>query len=141
MTALDAATTIESDEYSDISSDPGNAAPASMLDGWTDAHSASFQKEPMTFRHRLAETGLFTDDALANLLSRHPASMLDVCTMGGSDHPLYPNRFRTGDFRDARPEDLIAAAKAGRIWINVRKAMNLHDDYNAVLMRMYGRAI
>ncbi|MEM9599588.1 MAG: hypothetical protein AAF926_01075, partial [Pseudomonadota bacterium] len=85
-----------------------------MLDGWTDEHTASFQSEIMTFRHRLEETGLFTDEALVDLLERHPGHMLDVCTMGATDHPLYPNRFRTGDFRGVPGADLLAAAKAGK---------------------------
>lgn len=110
----------------------------SILDGWTDDHTARFQKDIVRFRHRLEETGLFTDAALINLLERHPQESLDVCTMGGSDDPLYPNKFRTGDFRDASAEDLLAAAKAGKIWINVRNAMNIHEDYKAVLDRMYG---
>lgn len=110
----------------------------SMIEGWTDDHTRRFQREILTFRHRLEETGLFTDDALIDLLDRHPANMLDVCTMGASDDPLYPNRFRTGDFRDASSADLIAAAKAGKIWMNVRNAMNIHDDYNVVLNKMYG---
>ncbi|MGB6229276.1 MAG: hypothetical protein WBF53_04015 [Litorimonas sp.] len=115
----------------------GNAG-RSLLDGWTDAHTAKFQRENMTFRHRLEETGLFTDDALLDLLARHPSELLDVCTMGAPDHPVYPNRFRTGDFRDAAPADILAAAKAGRIWVNVRNGMNVHADYRAVLDRMYG---
>ena len=110
----------------------------SMLADWTDGHSARFQKEIMTFQHRLADTGLFEDAALLDLLERHPAHMLDVCTMGAPDHPVYPNKFRTGDFRAAAPQDLLDAAKAGKVWINVRQAMNLHADYRAVLDGMYG---
>jgi hypothetical protein len=144
MTSLDAAATIMD---ADIVETPGTEAPepktanplaTSMLDGWTDEHTGRFQKDILTFRHRLEETGLFTDAALIDLLERHPAHMLDVCTMGATDDPLYPNKFRTGDFRDASAADLLAAAKAGCVWINARKAMNIHEDYNAVLTRMYG---
>ena len=110
----------------------------SMLTDWTSGHTDRFQKEVMTFGHRLAETGLFEDDALVDLLDRHPAHMLDVCTMGAADHPVYPNKFRTGDFRGVPARVLLDAAKAGRVWINVRNAMNVHDDYRAVLDRMYG---
>ena len=110
----------------------------SMLTNWSDDHSAKFQKSVMTFEHALAKTGLFEDDALLDLLDRHPSHMLDVCTMGASDDPHYPNRFRTGDFRDASPQTLLDAAKAGKVWINARRAMNVHNDYRAVLGRMYG---
>lgn len=139
MTSLDAAATIMDAEIVDApEAEVADSQTASMLDGWTEDHTARFQKDILTFRHRLEETGLFTDAALIDLLDRHPDNMLDVCTMGATNDPLYPNKFRTGDFRDASSADLLAAAKAGSIWINVRKAMNIHDDYNAVLKRMYG---
>ncbi len=116
----------------------GEDAMSQMIVNWTDEKTAQFQKEIFTFEHRLAETGLFTDEALIELLEKHPADMLDVCTMGGSDHKLYPNRFRTGDFRDASGAVMLEAAKAGKIWINVRRAMNVHPEYKAVLDSMYG---
>lgn len=109
-----------------------------MLTDWTDEHTTKFQKEILTFGHDLASTGLFTDEALINLLEKHPADQLDVCTMGGDDHPLYPNKFRTGDFRDTSGEVLLDAVKAGKIWINVRKAMNIHPEYQVAMKAMYG---
>lgn len=115
-----------------------DAAKPDMLDGWTDEHTAKFHDDILTFRHKLEETGLFSDEALIDLLERHPGNLLDVCTMGATDHPLYPNRFRTGDFRGVPGADLLAAAKAGKVWINVRQAMNVHPEYKAVLDRMYG---
>ena len=112
--------------------------PATMLTDWTPAKSAAFQKEIMGFGHNLGATGLFTDDALIDLLERHPAGKMDVCTMGAPDHPMYPNKFRTGDFRDVPGKTLLEAAKAGRVWINLREAMNVHADYKKVLDSMYG---
>lgn len=108
-----------------------------IFKNWTDKHTSLFGKDIINVKHRLSETGLFTDDALALLLDKHPSNQLDVCTMS-ADHKLYPNKFRTGDFRDCDGKTLIEAAKAGKIWINVRKAMNIHPEYKAVLDNMYG---
>ena len=138
MTSLDANTPFVEDEPVIEAHPETGADNSSMLDGWTEAHSKAFQSEILTFRHRLEETGMFSDEALIDLLDRHPAEMLDVCTMGASDDPRYPNRFRTGDFREVSSADLLAAAKAGAIWINVRNAMTVHEDYKAILDRMYG---
>ena len=120
--------------------DEADALPdtTSMLSDWSDAHTADFQKKIMSFGHNLGATGLFTDEALISLLERHPSEKLDVCTMGASDDPMYPNKFRTGDFRGVPGKTLLAAAKAGLVWINVREAMNVHDDYKSVLDQMYG---
>jgi len=109
-----------------------------ILQSWTDVETAAFQKEIMTFKHNLNATGLFTDEALLSLLDNHPDNMLDVCTMSNTDNPLYPNRFRTGDFRSASSQDLLDAAKAGCVWINLRRSMNIHPEYKAVLDEMYG---
>lgn len=109
-----------------------------MLSGWTDAHTAQFQSEIMTFEHNLAQTGLFEDEALIALLDRHPSHMLDVCTMDQNSNPDMPNKFLTGDFRGVPSKDLVEAAKAGKIWINMRMAMRIHDEYRDVLDQMYG---
>jgi hypothetical protein len=109
-----------------------------MITDWTEEKSNKFQKEVMTFRHQLSGTGLFTDEALVELLEKHPENMLDVCTMSASDDPTFPNKFRTGDFRDVPGKVLIEAAKAGKVWINLRRAMNIHPEYKRVLDKMYG---
>lgn len=109
-----------------------------LLLDWSGDHTQRFEKKITTFKHGLNDTGLFTDEALAELLEKHPRNMLDVCTMGDPDHPVYPNRFRTGDFRDVSGKVIIEAAKAGRVWINIRKGMNLHPEYKTVLDQMYG---
>ena len=108
-----------------------------MLTDWTDAHTQKFQKEILTFGHDLEATGLFSDEALIKLLDKHPSEELDVCSMSENPDPLYPNQFLTGDFRGVPGETLLKAAKAGRIWINVRKAMNIHPEYKSVLDQMY----
>ena len=109
-----------------------------MLTDWTDDHTRRFQKEIMTFGHDLEASGLFTDEALITLLEKHPSEQLDVCSMSDKPDPLYPNAFLTGDFRGVPAKVLLEAAKAGRIWINVRKAMNIHAEYKALLDQMYG---
>ena len=48
----------------------------SMLTDWTEAKTAAFQKEIMSFGHNLSGTGLFTDAALISLLERHPTCLL-----------------------------------------------------------------
>lgn len=108
-----------------------------MLTDWTDAHTQMFQKETFTFGHNLEATGLFTDEALIELLENHPSEELDVCSMVSID-PRYPNKHSTGDFRGVSAETLLEAVKAGRIWVNVRRAMNLNPKYREVLDSMYG---
>jgi len=107
-----------------------------ILSHWTEEHTRRFQKDMFKVKHNLSSTGLFTDEALIDLLDRHPKDQLDVCTI--SDHPVYEFKFRTGDVRDVDGKTLIEAVKSGSIWMNLRKAMNLHPEYKAVLDQMYG---
>lgn len=109
-----------------------------MLTDWNEGHTAAFQKEIMSFQHDLDSTGLFTDEALITLLNKHPSEKLDVCSMSPVVDPLYPNKMRTGDFRGVDGKTLLDAAKSGKIWINLRQAMNIHPEYKAVLDQMYG---
>jgi len=107
-----------------------------IISNWADEHTKKFQKETFRIKHDLISTGLFSDEALAELLDKHPKDQLDVCALG--DHPIFKFKFRTGDVRDVDGKTLIEAVKAGEIWMNLRKAMNIHPEYNAVLDNMYG---
>lgn len=109
-----------------------------MLNDWSIGHTKRFQQETITFGHNLDATGLFTDEALIELLRIHPHDQLDVCSNTQNPDPGFPNRFLTGDFREVPAETLLEAAKAGRIFINLRKAMNIHPEYHEVLQDMFG---
>ncbi len=109
-----------------------------MITDWSEEMTSNFRKEIFSFSHDLASTDLFSDEALIELIGKHPHELTDVCTMGPVDDTQYPNKLRTGDFRDCAPEELFAAAKTGKIWINLRKAMNVHPEYSEVLKSMYG---
>ena len=108
-----------------------------LIKSWDESHRNGKKPGIVTFDHGLAETGLFTDDALADLLDYHPTEMVDVRTRSQDAHPQYPGMLRTGDFRDVSGRDLIAAAKEGWIWINMRQVMNIQPDYKKVLDDMY----
>lgn len=109
-----------------------------MLRNWTEEFSLNFRKKVFTFDHSLNATNLFTDEALIALIGKHPSHLTDVCTMGPTDNTKYPNKLMTGDFRELTPEQIFAAAKTGRVWINLRRAMNVQPEYKRVLDEMYG---
>ena len=49
-----------------------------LVPDWDDATRRDFRARPVTFRHRLRETGLFEDAPLAALLDRYPAELYDI---------------------------------------------------------------
>ncbi len=107
-----------------------------IFESWTEENTKKFREEAFIAEHKLLDTGLFSDEALIALLDKHPKSHLDVCTMGND--PVYPNKFRTGDAREADGATLMEASKSGDIWINMRHAMNFHPEYKRVLDKIYG---
>lgn len=109
-----------------------------MLQNWTHEFSRNFRKKVFTFEHSIKETNLFSDEALIALIAKHPAHLTDVCTVGKMQDTKYPGKLLTGDFRDLSPEQIFTAAKNGSIWINLRRAMNVHAEYKEVLDQMYG---
>lgn len=106
-----------------------------IIKNWMPRDRREYGKTIQTFEHTLAESGLFTDDALAELIDRYPTDKIDVCTM--SDDPLYPHKHCTVDFRGFSGAQIIEAAKTGDIWINIREAMNLDPAYKDLLDATY----
>lgn len=108
-----------------------------MITNWTEEMTTSFRKCVFTFSHQLASSNLFTDEALIELIGKHPHHLTDVCTMGPASDTKYPNKLRTGDFRSCTAEELFKIAMKGEIWINLRKAMNVHPEYSCLLDQIY----
>ncbi|MEP6341750.1 MAG: hypothetical protein ABJ275_00410 [Maricaulaceae bacterium] len=109
-----------------------------MLTNWSKKHSEGFGEETIIFGHSLRDSGLFTDEALIALMKRHPTDQMDVCSMSDDSDPEFLNQFMTGDFRGVPPKVLLEAAKDGRIFMNLRNAMNIHSEYKVLLDQMFG---
>jgi len=97
----------------------------------TEEEKDNFFDKPMKLRHRLEDSGMFSDEALAELIERHPLEHTDVCTMG--ENAEKPNEFRTGDPRGLSGAELVQAVHNGDIWINLRKVTLVHEDYRKLL--------
>lgn len=106
-----------------------------IIKNWTAQNRADYGHKIQAVEHGLAESGLFTDDALAALLDRHPSEKIDVCTM--NDDPLFPHKHCTVDFRGFTGAELVAAAKDGHIWINIREAMTHDAAYKPLMQAAY----
>ena len=93
-----------------------------MVD-WNDEKSAEFRRGVIQARHRLHRAPEFTDLSLAALLNRHPRELCDFCTMG--EDPADRDSWRAGDAGQLDGQELLEAVRAGKLWINLRDAMNV----------------
>ena len=89
----------------------------------TDALSRTRYPGPITearvFPHRIAESGLVTDKALAELLDRYPAELIDINLYDYDAEGQVS--LRTGARGRSSGADLLEAIQKGRLWVNLRE--------------------
>ena len=105
-----------------------------LLENWTQQDFNTVEEGVLVARHRLAETGLFTDEALAAVIDAQPPKDLSVNTMG-----VDPNHFdwREGDRNGVGGHTLIELVRSGQLWINCRKLLDNHPQYADVIHELY----
>lgn len=108
-----------------------------VLIDWNDDKRADFRSGVMTARHRLHLAPEFTELALAALLNRHPRDLCDFCTMG--DDPADRDSWRAGDPGKADGRALLEAVRQGKLWINLREAMNTDPVYKPLFNALFAQ--
>jgi hypothetical protein len=85
-------------------------------------------------RHRLADTKLFSDDALTEIIDRHPIEDFSVNTMG-TDPQVFD--WREGDRNGVPAAQLLELVREGQLWINCRKMLKHHPQHARVIHALY----
>jgi hypothetical protein len=70
--------------------------------------------------HGLVEQGFASDEALAEILHRYPADLIDINLYDYDAEGQVS--LRTGDKGDLTGDRLLAAIQGGRLWVNLRNA-------------------
>lgn len=104
---------------------------AMTFQNWTPKMSREFGEAIVKARHRLQESPLFSDEALADLIDRHPRDLADFCMPAQSETGV--ETLPAGEIGDMSGTALIHAAHSGKIWINLRRAMNIHPEYHELI--------
>ena len=101
---------------------------------WSTEARQKFRNQPVTVRHNYHEHHLFSDMALAALIERHPRELIDFCTMGddATDH----DSWRAGDPGALSGMELIDVVRRGKLWLNLRHAMDLDAQYRPIFDAM-----
>jgi len=102
----------------------------SLLDDWTTEDFNTLEKGVLVANHRLAETGLFTDDALAAIFDSHPAEHFGVNTMGKTKEKF---DWREGDRNGVSGDELVQMLREGHLWINCRKILDYQPEHAEVI--------
>lgn len=106
-----------------------------LIPAWTDAQKTAFGDAPLTFPHGLAETGLFTDEALADLLDRYPAELYDINLFDfDADGQM---QMRTGVRGRLPGAEVLAGIKEGRVWVQLRRIEANYPELGEVMRRAF----
>ena len=97
---------------------------------------ADFGRRPLALRHRLAESPLFSDAALARLIEAAPRDHFHVNTMPRDARD--PRKWREGDMSGLSGEEVLAAVAKGNLWVHVQRVQELAPGYREMLDAIFG---
>lgn len=104
------------------------------LQDWNEDDYQALEKGILVAKHRLADSGLFTDEALAEMIDRHPDESLTLSTMG---HESKTFEWRDGDRNGVAGKDLLETVRNGHLWINCRNVLDHHPEYANLVDSVY----
>jgi hypothetical protein len=91
-------------------------------------HRELWGRRPLLLKHTLAESPLFTDEVLAELIEAAPPRNLAIHGEGGEDASSWPVVSRG----DASGADVLAATRSGTLWINLVGVAEWDSRYAAL---------
>jgi hypothetical protein len=91
--------------------------------------------EPRVFNHPIADSGLVSDAALADLLDRYPAELFDINLYDYDEAGQVS--LRTGARGRSSGADLLDAIQKGRLWVNLREVETAHPTLWAEVMKAF----
>jgi hypothetical protein len=109
--------------------------PVSNLVPWSDEEFRQFGRRFQKTRHRLGETGLFTDEALARLIDSYPRHLLQAFVMGVD--PTHMEENLPVDTRGVSGPDVLEAVKRGRLWFKLLRIQAWEGPYADLVERLY----
>lgn len=92
------------------------------------------ETEVTAFRHRLTETGLFTDEALIRFIDTHPREYCNVSVMGKR---VDRYEWAEADTSGLSGAELLQAVKNGRMWVNIRRLERYQPEFWQTVEKLY----
>lgn len=105
------------------------------LINWQKDQAQNFGQTCQLFHHTFADHQDLKDEALAHLIDAYPYEGVEVFTMGHD--PIKTKEWYFGRRGDHDGKALMAAVKAGRIWINLRKANRVSPKIDALMKALF----
>ena len=107
----------------------------SLLKNWKPSDFGALEKGVLLAQHGLADTGLFDDEHLAQIIDDHPDEDLTISTMG---HDTNTFEWREGDRNGVSGAELLELVRGGHLWLNCRRMLIHHERVREMVDRLYG---
>ncbi len=109
--------------------------PQILIPDWSSAQERAFRRSPMTFAHRLRDTGLVEDEALAKLLDDYPAELYDINLFDFDNDGRMT--LRTGARGRLPGDEVLEGVKQGRMWLQLRSVHEHHPALGRAVIQAY----
>ncbi len=106
-----------------------------VIADWKKEYTEIFSKENLLMEHRLLDSGLFSRDALADLIDRCGPENYSVNTMG---HDVTNPLWREGTIKNVNGKEVIETIERGRMWLNLRAVNAVSPAYKKLLDQIFG---
>lgn len=102
-----------------------------IFTNWTAETTRGWGAQVSHLTHRLHESELFSDAALARLIEKAPRRNYHVCTMSTTGHDA--RAWRDGEIVGLSGEEVLECVRRGHLWINVQRLPEIDPAYGALL--------
>lgn len=109
-------------------------ASSSYLKDWTPEQCRVLEQAVLIANHRLHETGLFSDEALAELIDGQPDDYLTLAAMGSDEKKF---EWMVGERNGASGQDVVEAVRGGKLWVNLVALTRFHETYRRLVDAVY----
>lgn len=106
-----------------------------ILVDWEDRHADLFSNHLVRLKHRLHQSPLFSNEALAELIENAPRENYHVNTMNQEVHD--PSSWRDGEIAGTSGKDVLKAVENGMIWVLIQKVADFHPGYRQAIDEIF----
>ena len=110
-----------------------NTQPRYLAD-WTPQQYNVLEKAVLTAKHRIHETGLFSDEALIDLIDNYPNDYLTIAAMGSEASKF---EWMVGDRNEVSAADLLSAVRNGKLWVNLIQLTRFSEEHRKLVDSVY----
>lgn len=110
-------------------------SPSHIISDWKDYYANVWGTQALRLQHTLAQSDLFSDEALSRLIDMTPREAYHVNY--SQKTPGNPPKRREGQIKDLSGAEVLEVVRNGNIWVNLTAPAKTNPAYGALLDSLY----